>query len=152
MRRWFLLLAAAFLACGPAVKAPEVRFQGICLDSMREAVVTLSVYNPNRFPLHLQSVDYEVSLGGRLCGKGQRSEALFLDARDTTNADFRLSVDWGNLGEAIPCLLTDSIVLGVKGNCAVKTVFGRRRFGFNGSRRVSVKDEVRSFIDNLFEE
>jgi hypothetical protein len=98
----------------------------------------------------VQSIDYEVSLGERLCGKGQHSEPLFLDARDTTNADFSLSVDWSNLGEAIPYLLTDSVVLGVKGSYAVATVFGRHRFRFDGSRRVSVKDEVGSFIGNLF--
>jgi LEA14-like dessication related protein len=152
MKQWFLLLVAVFLACGPAVKAPEVRLRGIGLDSLQETVVTLSVYNPNRFPLHVQSVDYEVSVGDRLCGKGRRSEPLFLDASDTTSADFGLTVDWGSLGEAIPLLLTDSVVFGVKGSYAVSTVFGRRRFRFEGSRTVSVKDEVRSFIGNLFGE
>jgi LEA14-like dessication related protein len=151
MRRRFLLLAAAFLSCMPAVKAPEVRLRAIGLDSLQETVVTLSVYNPNPFPLRVQSVDYEVSVGDRLCGRGLRSEPLLLAARDTTDADFSLSVNWGNLGEAIPLLLTDSVMLGVKGSYAVSTVFGRRRFQFNGGRTVSVRDEVRSFIESLFE-
>ena len=152
MKHCLLLLAATLLSCGPAVKAPDIRLHAVSLDSMRQTVVGLAIYNPNPFPIHVQSIDYEVSLGDRLCGKGQRSEPLFLDARDTTNADFSLSVDWGNLGEAIPYLLTDSVMLGVKGNYAVATVFGRHRFRFDGSRKVSVKDEVRSFIDNLFRE
>jgi LEA14-like dessication related protein len=147
-----VFLAAAFLSCVPSVKAPEVRLRAVGLDSMQETVVTLAIYNPNGFPLHVQSVDYEVSVGDRLCGKGLRSEPLFLDARDTTNADFGLSVDWSSLGEAIPSLLTDSVVLGVKGSYAVSTVFGRRRFRFHGSRAVSVKDEVGEFIGNLFGE
>jgi LEA14-like dessication related protein len=151
MRRSFLLLAAVFLACGPAVKTPEVRLRAIGLDSLQETVVTLSVYNPNPFPLRVQSVHYEVSVGDRLCGRGLRSEPLLLAAHDTTDADFSLLVNWSNLGEAIPLLLTDSVVLGVKGSYAVSTVFGRRRFQFNGSRTVSLKDEVRSFIESLFE-
>jgi|GEM_PF-1289086 LEA14-like dessication related protein len=147
-----VFLAAAFLSCVPPVKAPEVRLRTIGLDSLQEPIVGLAIYNPNPFPLHVQSVDYEVSLGDRLCGRGRRSQPLFLDAHDTTSADFSLSVDWTSLGEAIPLLLTDSVVFGVKGSYMVSTVFGRRRFRFNGSRAVSVKDEVSSFIENLFGE
>jgi len=54
------------------------------------------------------------------------------------------------VAEAFPSLLTDSVVLSVKGSYVVSTVFGRRRFGFDGRKTVSVKDEVRSFIENLF--
>lgn len=147
-----LFLAAAFLSCVSPVKAPEVRLLTIGLDSLQEPVVGLAIYNPNPFPLYVQSIDYEVSLGDRLCGRGRRSQPLFLDAHDTTNADFSLSVDWTSLGEAIPLLLQESVVLGVKGSYGVSTVFGRRRFRFNGSREVSVKDEVSSFIQGLFGE
>ena len=98
----------------------------------------------------MQSVDYEVSVGKRLCGRGRRKEPLFLDARDTTEAEFSLSLDWGGVAEALPALLTDSVVFGVKGSYVVSMVFGRRRFGFDGRRTVSVKDEVGSFIENLF--
>ena len=138
-----VLLVAAFLACKPGIRAPEFQLRSVSARSSQEAVVGLAIYNPNRFPLHVQSVDYEISVGEKLCGKGRREESLFLDARDTTDAEFSLSLDWNGVAEAFPALLTDSIVLSVKGNYVVSTVFGRRRFGFDGCKTVSVKDEVR---------
>jgi LEA14-like dessication related protein len=147
-----VLLVAAFLSCGPGIRAPEVRLRSVSARSAQETVVGLAIYNPNRFPLRVRSVDYEVSVGEKLCGSGRREEPLFLDARDTTDAEFSLTLDWGGVAKAIPALLTDSVVFGVEGRYVVSTVFGRRRFGFNGRRTVSVKDMVGSFIENLFGE
>jgi LEA14-like dessication related protein len=144
------LLFAAFLACKPGIKAPEFQLRSVSAKSSQETVIGLAIYNPNRFPLHVQSVDYEISVGEKLCAKGRREEPLFLDARDSTDAEFNLSLDWNGVAEAFPSLLTDSVVLGVKGSYVVSTVFGRRRFGFDGRKTVSVKNEVRSFIEDLF--
>ena len=145
-----VLLAATFLACRPGIRAPEFQLRSVSAKSSKETVVGLAIYNPNRFPLHVRSVDYEISVGEKLCGRGRREEPLFIDARDTTEAEFSLSLDWNGVAEAFPSLLTDSVVLSVKGSYVVSTVFGRRRFGFDGSKTVSVKNEVRSFIENLF--
>ncbi len=140
------------LACAPAIKTPEVRLTSFSARSADEAVVGLAIYNPNSIRLRVLSVDYEVSAGQRLCGRGRRDEPLVLAARDTTEAEFSLSPDWGAVVAAIPSLLADSVVFGVKGTYAVATALGRRRFGFEGSRTVSVKGEVRSLIESLFEE
>ena len=145
-----VLLVAAFLACRPGIRAPEFQLRSVSARSAQETVVGLAIYNPNRFPLHVLFVDYEISVGDRLCGKGRREDPLFLEARDSTDAEFNLSLDWNGVAEAFPSLLTDSVVLGVKGNYVVFTVFGRRRFGFDGRRTVTVKDGIRSFIENLF--
>ena len=148
--RFLILLVAVFLGCRPGIKAPEIRLRSVSARSSQETVVGLAIYNPNRFPLRVQSVDYAISVGEKLCGKGCREEPLFIDARDSAVAEFGLSLDWNGVAEAFPSLLTDSVVFGVKGSYVVSTVFGRRRFGFDGRRTVSVKDEVRSFIENLF--
>jgi LEA14-like dessication related protein len=145
-----VLLVAAILGCKPGVKAPDIKLRSVSARSSQETVIGLAIYNPNRFPLHVQSVDYEISVGDKLCGRGRRDEPLFIDARDSADAEFGLSLDWNGVAEAFPSLLTDSVVFGVKGSYVVSTVFGRRRFGFNGRRTVSVKDGVRSFIENLF--
>jgi LEA14-like dessication related protein len=145
-----VLLVAAFLSCRPGIRAPEFQLRSVSAKSSQETVVGLTIYNPNRFPLRVQSADYEISVGEKLCGKGRREEPLFLDARDTTDAEFSLALDWNGVAEAFPSLLTDSAVLSIKGSYVVSTVFGRRRFGFDVRRTVSVKDEVRSFIENLF--
>ena len=147
-----VLLVAALLACAPAIKAPEVRLNSVSAKSADETVVGLAIYNPNRFPVRVLSVDYKVSVGEKPFGKGRRSEPLSLAALDTTDAEFSLSMDWGGVVEAIPSLFTDSVVLGVKGSYVVSTVVGRRRFGFDGSRTVSVKDEVKAYMENLFGE
>ena len=139
------------VACGPAVRAPEVRLRSINATSAGETVVGLEIVNPNRFPLHVLSVDYEVSISDRLCGKGRRSEALLLDARDTTLADFPLAIDYPELLKSIPALFTDSVVFSVKGRYVVATFVGRRRFGFSGERKISFKDEVKSFVKGLFD-
>jgi LEA14-like dessication related protein len=144
-------VALLLAACGPAVRAPEVRLHSINARSAQETVVGLGIFNPNRFPLHVLSVDYEVSVGDRLCGKGRRSEELFLDARDTTLADFPLAIDYPELLKSIPALFTDSVVFNVKGRYVVSTFVGRRRFGFSGERKVSFKDEVKSFINGLLD-
>lgn len=145
-----ILLAAVFLACRPGIRTPEFQLRSVSAKSSQETVLGLAIYNPNRFPLRVQSADYEISVGEKLYGKGRREEPLFLDARDTTDAEFSLLLDWNGMAEAFPSLLTDSVVLSVKGSYAVSSVFGRRRFGFDGRKTVSVKDEVRSFIENLF--
>jgi LEA14-like dessication related protein len=112
-----LLLAA----CAVSVKAPEVRLRSIDPKSADTTFVGLEVVNPNRFPLRIMSVDYDVSIGDRLCGRGRRSEVLFLDARDTTVADFPLVIDYAELLKAIPALFTDSVVFSVKGRYVVST-------------------------------
>ena len=145
-----VLLVAAFLACRPGIRTPEFQLRSVSAKSSKETVVGLAIYNPNRFPLHVRSVDYEISVGEKLCGIGRREEPLFLDARDTTEAEFSLSLDWNGVAEAFPSLLTDSVVLSVKGSYVASTMFGRRRFVFDGRKTVSVKDDVRSFIENLF--
>jgi len=148
--RW-LTVALLLAACGPAVRAPDVRLHSINVRSADETVVGLEIVNLNRFPIHVLSVDYEVSIGNRLCGKGSRPEELFLDARDTTLADFPLAIDYPALLKSIPTLFADSVVFSVKGRYVVSTFVGRRRFGFSGERKVSVKDEVKSFIQGLFD-
>ncbi len=144
-------VALLLAACGPAIKAPEVRLRSINATSADETVVGLEIVNPNRFPLRVLSADYTISIGDRLCGKGRRSEALLLDARDTTVADFPLAIDYAELVKSMPALLTDSVVFSVKGSYVVSTIGGRRRFGFSGERKVAVKDEVKSFLNRLFE-
>jgi LEA14-like dessication related protein len=144
-------VALLLATCGPVVRAPEVRLESINVTAGEQTVVGLDIINPNRFPLHVRSVDYEVSIGNRLCGRGQRSGALLLDARDTTTAYFPLAIDYAELLKSIPTLFADSVAFSVKGNYVVSTIVGRRRFGFDGERKVAVKDEVESFIKGLFE-
>jgi len=143
-----LLLAA----CAPSVKSPEVRLRSIDPRSADTTVVGLEIVNPNRFPLRVMSVDYDVSIDDRLCGKGRRSEMLFLDARDTTLADFPLLMDYAELLRSITALFTDSVVFNVKGRYVVSTFVGPRQFGFSGERKVAVKDEVKSLLNGLFED
>ena len=143
-----LLLAA----CAPAIRTPEVWLRSFNARSAEGTVVGLEIVNPNPFPLCVLSVDYEVSVGERVCGKGRRSEELVLDARDTTLADFPLAIDYPELLKSMPTLFTDTVVFSVKGRYVVSTVVGRRSFGFGGERKVAVKDEVESFIKGLFED
>jgi LEA14-like dessication related protein len=151
--RLFVPAAAALLlaACVPQVKTPEVRLRSINTKSADETVIGLEIVNPNRFPLHVLSVDYEISVGKRLCGRGRRSEQLFLDAGDTTLADFPLAIDYAELLKSAPALFTDTVVFGVKGRYVVSTFLGRRQFGFSGDKKVALKDEVESVIKGLFE-
>lgn len=153
--RWTLAFAAVALAlasCGPAIRAPDVRLRSVKTVSSKETVVGLDIYNPNRFPLRILSVDYEVAIGERLCGKGRRADKLFLDARDTTFADFPLAIDYAELLKSLPALFTDTVVFKVNGRYVVATFVGRRQFGFSGERKVSMKDEVKTFLNGLFED
>jgi len=143
-----LLLAA----CAPSVKSPEVRLRSINPRSADTTLVGLEIINPNRFPLRVMSVDYDVSVGDRLCGKGGRSDELFLNAGDTTLADFPLAIDYPELLKSIPALFTDSVVFSLKGRYVVSTFVGPRQFGFSGDRKVAVKDQVKSLIQGLFED
>ena len=149
--RW-LAVVLLLVACGPTVRAPEVWLRSINSTSAEETVVGLEIFNPNRFPLHVLSADYEVSVGKRQCGKGRRSEALFLDASDTTLADFPLAIDYPELLKSIPALFTDTVVFNVKGRYVVSTFVGRRQFGFSGERKVAAKDVVQSFVKGFFDD
>jgi hypothetical protein len=144
------LLAAVLAGCAPSVRAPDIWLKSMSARTPDQTVLDLGIYNPNRFPLRVMSVDYQVSVGDRPCGSGRRDEPLFLDARDTTNAEFILSIDWSGVASALPALLSDSVVLGVKGSYVAATLLGRRRFRFAESRTVSVKDELNSLIRSLF--
>jgi len=146
------LLSVALLGCGPGIRTPEIQLRSVSAKSAREAVASLAIYNPNRFPLRVQSVDYQVSIAGEIFGRGRRSEPLLLDARDTTNAEFDMSLDWGEIAKAVPSMLKDSVAVGLEGSYVAATIFGRRRFGFKGERTISLKDEVKSFIENLFQQ
>jgi len=98
--RILMLLVVTVLGCRPGIVAPEFQLRSVSAMSSQETVIDLAIYNPNRFPLHVQSVDYEVSVGEKLCARGRREEPLFLDARDSTDAEFNLSLDWNAVAEA----------------------------------------------------
>jgi len=66
-------------------------------------------------------------------------------------ADFPLVIDYAELLRSTPALFTDSVAFSVKGSSVVSTIVGRRRVGFDGESKVSVKDELKSFINGLFE-
>ena len=144
------LVVVVLCSCRSRISVPEIRLQSVSLRSAEETVIGLAIFNPNRFPLRVLSVNYEVSVGEKVCGRGRREEPLFIDARDSTDAEFSLSPDWSRAGEVVPLLLSDTVVFGVKGSYTISTVFGRRRFVFEGRRTVSVKGEVDSLIQSLF--
>ena len=74
-----------------------------------------------------------------------------MGARDSVPANVLLAVDYANLAKSLPNLLKDTVIVKLDGSYRVKTAFGARRIGFSTERRLAVKDQVRSFLDRLFD-
>ena len=145
-----LLMAALLARCGPAVKPVDIRLSGASFANSDEAVAELAIANPNGFALDLLGAEYRVSLGGSVCGSGQRDEPLHIGGRDSMVAEFPLKIDYTNLAKSLPLLFKDTAAFKVEGNYTVNTVIGRRRLTFKTERRIAVKQEIGSILDQLF--
>ena len=144
------LMAALLVRCGPAVKPVDIRLSGASFANSDEAVAELAIANPNGFALDLLGAEYRVSLGGSVCGSGQRDEPLHIGGRDSMVAEFPLKIDYISLAKSLPLLFKDSAACKVEGNYTVNTVIGRRRLTFKTERRIAVKQEIGSILDQLF--
>src|SRR5512136_3154216 len=122
-----LLMTALLARCGSVVKPVDIRLSGASFADSDEAVAELAIANPNGFALDLLGAEYRVTVGGSVCGTGQRDEPLHIGGRDSVVAEFPLKIDYTNLARSLPLLFKDTVAFKVEGNYTVNTVIGRRR-------------------------
>jgi LEA14-like dessication related protein len=115
------------------------------------ADVGLVVTNPNSFALDVLSAEYRITVGDNPCGSGRHDTPIHVGARDSAPANVLLAVDYANIARSLPSLLKDTVVVKLDGSYRVKTMLGTRRLGFGTERRIAVRDQVRSFLDGLFD-
>ncbi len=151
IRRAMLQCAVVLaFACKPAVLVPSVRFHGLKSATGQQALVELEVANPNRFGLDVARVEYRVAVGESLVAQGKREEPLHIGARDTVVAEFPLTFDYQQLLRCLPAVLNDTLTFRVEGAYVLPALPGKRRLGFAGEKKVSVKAELESFLDKVF--
>ena len=143
--------AIALLAgCGPAVRPVGVRLTGISLTGSDAAIAQLTISNPNAFALDMLSAEYRVLVGDNVCGSGRRTEPLHVGGRDSTAAEFAVTIDYASLAKSLPAMLKDTVTFKVDGSYAVKTLLGQRRLPFKAEHNVTLKQEIGSFLERLF--
>jgi LEA14-like dessication related protein len=93
----------------PLPKAPSVSFAGVSLGSLStsaaELVVKLRVANPNNFLLRLESLTYELGLGGDALVSAAHDAGVEVFAGSSTVAELPVRVDLRRVGLAAAALL-----------------------------------------------
>ncbi|MBN1460946.1 MAG: LEA type 2 family protein [Armatimonadetes bacterium] len=136
-------LVICSLSCSWLVKPAEVELVGLAFPG--ESIVDLSVKikNPNSFSAKASNIEYAISIGSEVVGRGRSTEVLSLGAGDSLVAHLPLSYDALALLRVLPQLANDTTVCRIEGTYRLEVLVLRPRMRFAAERRVALKDRLR---------
>jgi LEA14-like dessication related protein len=143
----FLLVSIILMslsACGTAlVQPPKISIDNIELGELSlrkgEAVFSLNVHNPNRFPLYLYGVDYGLKLNGVSIAGGESRKTISISAGSQQKLRIPITLSTLTLLKMIPQFLGDR-QLKYELHGSVKTPIISLPFHRIGGINVSEKD------------
>lgn len=109
----------------PIVTFKDVHLNGIGLQGGSVDVV-LNVYNPNRYGLSAQRLDYQVLVDSVPLGTGAITQSFGVGSNDSTEVRLPVNFTYSGLGSAGRALMARGVVnYHVLGNITVGTPIGR---------------------------
>jgi hypothetical protein len=149
MSRRLLLVMLVFCGCGWLVKPAEVELVGLAFPG--ENMVDISVLIRNRNPLSARAsdIEYKVSIGGEVIGRGHAPQVLSLGGGDSLVTHFPLSYDVAALVRVLPQILRDTVVVRVDGTYRLRSLFSTPKLPFSTERRIPVKARLGGVFRSL---
>jgi hypothetical protein len=140
-----------FVLCGCSwlVKPAEVELVELTFPSENLVDLTVLIHNRNPFSVKASEVEYKVSIGSEVVGRGRAPGVLLFKGRDSLKTHFPIKYDAAALVRALPQILQDTVVVRVDGTYRLRSLLSRPKLPFSAERRVSVKDRLGGILESL---
>jgi len=149
MTRRLLLTLLVFCGCSWLVKPAEVELVGLAFPGENMVDITVSVHNRNQFSAKASDMEYRVSIGGEVIGRGRTSQVLSIGGRDSLVTHFPMSYDIAALSRVLPQILQDTVVVRVDGTYRLRSLVSRPKLSFSTERRIPVKARLGGIFKSL---
>ncbi len=144
-----LLVLIVGCACGWLVKPAEVELVGLTFPGENVVDISVLIRNRNLFSAKASDMEYRVSIGGEVIGRGHTPQALSLGAGDSLVTHFPLSYDLAALSRVLPQILQDTVVVRIDGTYRLRSLLSAPRLSFATERRIPVKARLGGVFRSL---
>ena len=145
-----LLLVLLFCCgCGWLVKPAEVELVELTFPSENMVDLTVLIHNRNPFSVKASGLEYQVSIGSEVVGRGQAPGVLLFKGRDSLQTHFPIKYDPAALVRALPQIMQDTVVVRVDGSYRMRSLLSRPKLSFSAERRIAVKDRLGGILKSL---
>jgi len=116
-------LAVALTGCAPKLEKPQLSVVSVALEHgslfEQHLKVRMHVHNPNRYALHVRSLDYSLAVGTEQLARGAATQGFTVPALGETEFDMRVTADMaaallkviGSHGDALEYHLIGKVTL-----------------------------------------
>ena len=128
----FCLISILFLltSCiGWLIEQPTITVRSITLSAVSltgaQLVLGVEVYNPNRYDLELQSLEFEFQLKDQSAGQGNLQKTVLVQKKTTSSVSIPISVNYSNIADCIKDVIANrDIPYALTGHARIKVGFG----------------------------
>ncbi len=149
MSKILLLVLVVSCGCGWLVKPAEVELVGLAFPNEDVVDITVLVRNRNSFSAKASDMEYRVSIGGEVIGRGRTAQVLSIGGRDSLVTHFPMNYDIAALSRALPQILQDTVVVRVDGTYRLQSVLSKPKLSFSTERRIPVKARLGGIFKSL---
>jgi hypothetical protein len=149
LSKGLLLVLVVCSGCGWLVKPAEVELVGLAFPSENLVDLTVLIHNRNRFSAKASDMEYKVSIGGEVIGRGHTPQVLSIGGRDSLDTHFPMNYDMAALSRVLPQILQDTVVVRVDGTYRLQSVVSRPKLSFSTERRIPVKARLGGVFRSL---
>jgi hypothetical protein len=149
MSKRLLLVLVVFCGCGWLVKPAEVELVGLAFPSENMVDLTVLIRNRNPFSARASDLEYRISIGGEVVGRGHAPQVLFLGSRDSLVTHFPMSYDMAALSRVLPQIMQDTVVVRVDGSYRLRSLLSMPKLPFSAERRIVVKERLGGIFKSL---
>ena len=149
MSKRLLLGLVLLCGCGWLVKPAEVELVELTFPSENMVDLTVLIHNRNPFSVKASGLEYQVSIGSEVVGRGQAPGVLLFKARDSLKTHFPIKYDAAALVRALPQIMQDTVVVRVDGSYRMRSLLSRPKLAFSAERRIAVKDRLGGILKSL---
>ena len=149
MSKSLLLVLVVCCGCGWLVRPAEVELVGLAFPSENVVDITVLIHNRNQFSATASDLEYRVSIGGEVIGRGHMSQVLSIGGRDSLATHFPMDYNIAALSRVLPQILQDTVVVRVDGTYRLRSVLSRPKLPFSTERRIPVKARLGGIFKSL---
>ena len=149
MSKGLLLVLLLFCGCGWLVKPAEVELVGLAFPGENMVDITVLIRNRNPLSARASDMEYKVSIGGEVIGRGRTPQVLSIGGRDSLVTHFPMNYDMAALSRVLPQILQDTVVVRVDGTYRLRSLVSRPKLSFSTERRIPVKARLGGIFKSL---
>ena len=149
MPKNLLLVLVVCCGCGWLVKPAEVELVGLAFPGENMVDITVLIRNRNPLSARASDMEYKVSIGGEVIGRGRTPQVLSIGGRDSLVTHFPMNYDMAALSRVLPQILQDTVVVRVDGTYRLRSLLSKPKLPFSAERRIAVKDRLGGILKSL---